>query len=106
MQDVEQRADREAGTKLESGLELCPGPAVHSHLAPLAAFAVTVEQRTSFAVQVVPLSASASLIRKTARGRTRITVRNLMSAAALVTAITSATVGGSAGYCIPLLCGG
>src|SRR5690242_9516777 len=51
-QNAEQRADWQAGADLEPGLELLPGPAVHSNLASFASLPVANEDRAAIMVQV------------------------------------------------------
>ena len=52
MDHAEQRADREPDAELLPGLELLPRPAVHPHLATLAAFAVADKHSPAASVQV------------------------------------------------------
>ncbi|MGN6171190.1 MAG: hypothetical protein ACTHQQ_23930 [Solirubrobacteraceae bacterium] len=85
-------------------------PAVHSHLAALAALSAPHENCAAVAVKVALGQRHVSLIRSPARHNTTISPRSLTpsmrSPAARMTAMISSTDGGSAGYRKPLLRGG
>jgi hypothetical protein len=52
---AQQRSDRELAADLEPRAELFPGPAVHTDLAPLAAFPASDEHRAAAAVKIALL---------------------------------------------------
>ena len=98
MQHAEQRADRQARTKREPGIERLPRPAVHPDLTAPAAFSVPDEDRATDAIQVALGQRERFADPQPGTPSTTMTPRSLTpsgsSPAARMTAMISSTVGG------------